>query len=85
MASNIKVSTMRGPNAVAAHPEIRKSDDGKRRAYGRNVKRSLPDHRFDVVRVWTLKKHTVTAGWITLASGVGPELVDKFLKTGEYR
>ena len=53
---NWRAGTRRGPNALLAHPQRLESPDGSRWATGRNVKRSLGDHRFDAVEVWALKE-----------------------------
>lgn len=53
---NYKVGIRRGANAVMAMPESMGSPQDKRWATGRNVKRSLPGRRYDVVQVWTLKE-----------------------------
>jgi hypothetical protein len=66
MTSLIKTTTRRGPNAVDAQAEIVIGANVFRRAYGRNVKRGLPDRRFDVVRVWTCKERRGTR-WVTVA------------------
>ena len=53
---NWRAGSRRGPNALLAHPQRLESPDGLRWATGRNVKRSLGDHRFDAVEVWALKE-----------------------------
>ena len=53
---NWRAGSRRGQNALEAHPQRLESPDGSRWACGRNVKRSLGDHRFDAVEVWALKE-----------------------------
>lgn len=60
---NYTTKTMRGPNSVVADAETLASKDGLRRASGKNVKRALPDRRFDIVRIWTLKER-VNGAWV---------------------
>lgn len=55
----------RSPNLIEAHPQRLTSADGTRWALGRNVKRSLADHRYDSVEVWTLK-HRVDGKAVTV-------------------
>jgi hypothetical protein len=56
MATNIKTTHTRGPNAVAQHAsEKLVSADGKRTALGRYVKRAEANHMFSLVKVWTLR------------------------------
>jgi hypothetical protein len=83
--NSFKTKHMRSANAIRADHEILKSVDGARRAYGRNVKRSLGwvngGKRFDGVRVWTLKERQA-GKWIILAREVSRELADEFINDG---
>lgn len=54
--SNYRVSHPRAGNAVKPMPQAIGSKTDARWATGRNVKRSLPNHRWDIVQVWTLKE-----------------------------
>lgn len=51
-----RVPRFRGANVIASNPQRMDSKDGSKWACGRNVKRALPDHRYDSVEVWTLKQ-----------------------------
>lgn len=66
----IKVSSPRGPNAVAAmRPGEKKrivSADGLRWATNRWVKRQLPDNRWEPCEAWTLRERQ-------FAPGLGPK------------
>lgn len=75
---NYTVKLRRTASAVDPQHEILKSTDDTRRAYGRNVKKSIGDHRFDIVRVWTLKERR-NGKWEIVSSNVGRETADKFL------
>jgi hypothetical protein len=66
MSYNWRIGHGRGrKNLIEAHPQRLESADGTRWALGRNVKLSLPDHRYDAVEVWTLR-HRVDGKVVTV-------------------
>lgn len=79
MAVNWNIGRSRGPNQIAAYPEIETSKDGLRRVYSRNVKRSLGMGRFDGVRVYRLAERRNNK-WETVNSQTGPEEAKAFLE-----
>lgn len=58
--SNIKTTILRAPSSVASLRADEKkrlvSADGLRWATNRNMKRPLPDRRYDIVEAWTLRE-----------------------------
>lgn len=78
MATNVKCPTSRRPNSVVARTETVTSADGQRRVTFRNAKRSIGNHRFDVVRVAQLKT-LVDGKWKVIASGRSVENGQAFL------
>jgi hypothetical protein len=77
MSYNPRIGGLRGANMVAAHPASVTSPDGTKRVSARNVKRSLAGHRWDAVRVYTLKVRA--AGKWVVMDRVGEEDAEKFL------
>lgn len=60
---NYKVITRRTPTFSRKSDSPRKvSPDGTHWAMPRMAKRSLPDHRFDIVEVWDLKTRNEETG-----------------------
>ena len=55
MSYNPLIGRLRSGNLIEAHPQRLENKKTGRWACGRYVKRSLPDHRYDGVEVWTLK------------------------------
>lgn len=84
MSYNPLIGRGRGANLIMAYPQRLESADGTRWACGRNVKRSLPDHRYDSVEVWALK-HRVNGKVVTVDSGVSPEEAQRWVKEGKTR
>ena len=54
---------VRGRNAVERRPERLTSACGLRWALGRTVKRSLGNHRWDAMHVWSLRERLADGGW----------------------
>ena len=79
MKNTYKTITRRGPNSVASHAsEVMTSADGQRKAYGRYVKNSLGNGRFEIVQAWRLAM-LVDKKWKTLRSGLDKSWADKFI------
>lgn len=81
MSYNWRLGTPRGANMIEAHAESESSKDGLRRISGRNVKRSLGDHRFDSVRVFTLKRR-INNKWVVVDTGRDEKAAREFLEGG---
>jgi hypothetical protein len=79
MAVAYKTSSLRGPSSVTQDGAKRRlvSADGLRWAISANRKRSLPNHRFDIVEVWTLKER-VNGKAVTAEVNQGEEQARKF-------
>lgn len=74
-----KVSSPRSANAVIADSKSQTSSDGLRRIVGRNQKRALANHRFEVVRCYTLKER-VNGKWQTISIQRSHDDAMQFLK-----
>jgi hypothetical protein len=75
-----RVSTGRSKNLVNANPQKMGSPTDKRWATGRNVKLSLPDHRYDVVQVWTCKERDENGKVVVRWQSVSREKAEAFVK-----
>lgn len=76
-----RVPSLRGANVIRADGDSQTSADGQRRWTSRNVKRALANHRYDSVRVYTLKRREA-GRWVVVDTGRGPEDAARFLKGG---
>jgi hypothetical protein len=79
MAAYWNTGRNRGPNVVDPQPQRMDSVDGGRRALGRNVKRSLPEKRYDSVQVWTLKGRDAAGAWVVVRRGVSVEAAEEWV------
>ena len=77
--NSFKTPSLRGPNLVRADHETLTSADGQRRITLRTVKRSLPDKRWEPVRVAQLKEQR-DGKWHTILNGMSEEAGRKFLE-----
>lgn len=57
------ITHLRGRNVANRNSERLTSADGRRWALGRTVKRSLANHRWDTVRVWSLRERLDDGSW----------------------
>lgn len=80
--SNYRVPHARGGNVVVAKPQAIGSKADPRWATGRNVKMSLPDHKYKVVEVWTLKQRGADGKVEVVATNVGRDTAEHFIRTG---
>lgn len=66
-AYNWRIGAGRGRSLIASETKRTNSADGSRWVIGQNVKRSLPDHRYDAVRKYWLKERrdgkAITVDW----------------------
>lgn len=76
--------TLRSANCIAANPVGIGSPKDARWATGRNVKRSLPDRRWDAVQVWTLKQRGPDGSVVVVATGRDVKEAERFVKTGKW-
>ena len=81
MAVAYKTSTLRGASSVSQDGAKKRlvSTDGQRWAISANRKRSLANHRFDVVEVWTLKQR-VDGKAVTIDSNVDEVRAKQFVE-----
>lgn len=77
---NYRVPRSRGANAVTANPQAMGTKADARWATGRNVKRQLPDRKYDVVVAWTLKRRTADGKVETVRAGVTKEAAEEFIR-----
>jgi len=81
----MKIPTRRASSAVADHSsEIMISEDGTRRAFGRNVKVQRPNRRYDIVQAWRIRE-LVDGTWTTRATGLDKSNAEKFIIGGVDR
>lgn len=83
MNYNWRKGGIRSVNQLLPHHQRLESRDGTRWAFGRIVKRSIPDHRFDGVEVWTLK-HRLNGKVVTVATHRGCDVAQAWI-AGEQR
>jgi hypothetical protein len=69
----------RGKSAVKQHSETVVSEDGTRRATGRNRKMRLGGGYFDIVRSWVLKERDADGKLHTVSSDASLEAAEAFL------
>jgi hypothetical protein len=74
--------SLRGRNAIDPMCDSQTSEDGLRRVTSRNVKRSLANHRYDSVRVHTLK-NKVNGKWVVVDTGVDEKTAFNFITNVE--
>lgn len=83
--TNYRTPTRRGGNLVKAQSRRLGEPSnvvGARWATGRNVKLTLPNRRWGVVEVWTLKQRGEDGKVVTVAHHVGREVAEAFIKGG---
>jgi hypothetical protein len=82
MANSYKTSSPRSAPVVSQDgaKERIESAFGTRWAISANRKRSLPDHRFDVVKVWTLKAR-VDGKIVTVATSVDEDRARRHIES----
>lgn len=79
-----RVPTLRSANCIEANPQHIGTPKDARWATGRNVKRSLPDRRWDAVEVWTLKQRGPDGSVVVVATGRDVTEAERFVKTGKW-
>ena len=79
---SIRTPHNRSGNAVNPMPVKMGSTKDKRWATGRNVKFSLPDHRYGVVQVWTLKERLEDGTVRVVATHRSLEAAEAWVKFG---
>lgn len=67
MSTNVKTTSRRGANMIAANPQRLESADGARWATGRNVKGESRDGTVNPVESWTLKARDAAGKMIIVA------------------
>lgn len=75
-----RVTTARGKNQVNANPQRMGAPTDARWATGRNVKLSLPNHRYTVVESWTCKRRDENGKVVVVRQSVTREAAERFMK-----
>lgn len=73
---------MRGANLIEPHPQRMGTPQDARWATGRNVKRSLPDRRYDGVEVWALKRRAADGTVEVIAQHQSREAATAWVEAG---